>query len=375
MIDKSINYRWLILGLFFVLVGTPILIWGLYYWKLYYNAGSWKRIPAQIMTVELKTSSSSSGNGNTYSVKCSYHYMFNNRRYVGNRVGIVGGSSDDYSFHQERYRLLKGHMDAHEPFPALVNPEDPQQSILFRETGLIMYILPPFGLCFFLAGGILIAIGLRGTKSRVRKLGQEDYGEVWYKGDDAELISGLPCTFVQLENIFFSTDLSFKLHRTRIGAETRVNQYTLWLGVVLAFLFTPALFFGFRFLGSKAYLMIFPLAVGAMGPIAIYLFRLKRHEKWKFNSLEGKLTRAGETIYVHHIQAIQLLSGWWHFGARTSSYVGELNLVLYNTEEGAPKRRVICHTMNIPGLRKMGQAMAGLMKVPFVESEIEVERK
>jgi hypothetical protein len=327
MSENSINYRWLVLGLFFALIGTPILIWGLYYWKLYYHADSWETIPTQIMTVELEISGSSSGNGNTYSVKCSYYYIVNKRRYVGIRVGIVGGSSDDYSFHEERYRLLKKHMDTHETFPALVDPEDPRQSLLFRETGFIMYILPPFGLCFFLAGCILIAIGLKGTRSRVRKLGQEEYGEVWYTGDDAEPILGLPSTFVQLENVLFPTDLTFKLHRTHTGAETRVNQYTLWLGIVLACLFTSAIFFGFRFLGSKAYLIIFPLAVGALSPIGIYLFRLTRHVKWKINSMEGTLTRSGETIYVHNIQAVQLLRGWWHFGARTSSYVGELNQI------------------------------------------------
>ena len=178
---KQLPAGFLILfGLPFLGAGLGVLIYAGLCWKTYFESSSWERVPAYIESVELK--SHTGDDGTTYSVECRYGYEFRGREYHGTRVGIIGGTSSSYELHRKRYDVLKRHMDAEESFPALVDPEDPRRSILFRgEVDVWMYALPFLGLSFFLVGlgagvaGIVIHRAGRRREMRAREFGDKPW--------------------------------------------------------------------------------------------------------------------------------------------------------------------------------------------------------
>jgi hypothetical protein len=151
----------ILFGIPFLAAGLGVLIWSLGWWKLYKDSEAWIKIPANIDSVSFESHRGSKG-GSTYSVTCAYSFKHEGKTYYGSKVGMESGSSGD-SFHRARYDILNRHKTEKEPFEALVNPLDPSKSVLFREITTAMYILPLFGLVFFLAGAGVMTGGVMST--------------------------------------------------------------------------------------------------------------------------------------------------------------------------------------------------------------------
>jgi hypothetical protein len=156
-----------VFSLFFLLPGLGIMGYGLYGWSVYIQSESWVETPARILSAKLETHSGD--DSDTYSVNCRYQYGFGGKTYTNDRVGIIGGSSSEYEYHNKHFRLLQEHLRKEKPFPALVNPANPQDAILFRDTSLALYALPPFGLVFALVGGGLLFASVFGVLGEKRK--------------------------------------------------------------------------------------------------------------------------------------------------------------------------------------------------------------
>ncbi len=175
----------MVFGLPFLGAGVGILIWGAMCWAVYFRSGSWEEVPATIESVEFVESEDSDGD-TTYGVEATYAYEYGGEQYSGSRVGILGGTSSERSFHRRRYDVLREHQDQGSPCTALVNPSDPTETVLFREIGLWMYIMVPFGLSFAGAGVFLIGSGISKARKdrRTRELLQEHGNRYWLMRDD-----------------------------------------------------------------------------------------------------------------------------------------------------------------------------------------------
>lgn len=168
-----------IFGLPFLGVGIGSLIYVGSCWLTYYQTAGWAQVPARIESASVK--SDTGGDSTTYFVECHYTYVYGDRSYTGTRVGIMGGGSSDYSYHSRHAQILSRHAETGEPFTALVEPNHPDRSILFREVDPWMRTLIPFGLTFGLAGtaccggGVYLMRASRRRDALRRELGDKPW--------------------------------------------------------------------------------------------------------------------------------------------------------------------------------------------------------
>ena len=158
---------------FVVLFGLPFLLAGLFilylatsWWIDYFAIGSWERVPMDIVSVEFKEYSGE--DSDSYKVLCNYAYTFKEKSYKGDRVNIESGSSGS-SRHEERYEQILEYKNAGRKFIGLVNPDNPNHAIMYREVGMGMILMIPFGLIFAavgagISGGSLYAM-FKGKKA------------------------------------------------------------------------------------------------------------------------------------------------------------------------------------------------------------------
>lgn len=90
----------------------------------------WVETPAKIVRAELQTTHDE---GTTYKAIAEYQYEFDGQPRHGARVGLSDGSDNIGNFHQRVHRELKAHQTSGQPFRCFVNPDKPDQSILYRD--------------------------------------------------------------------------------------------------------------------------------------------------------------------------------------------------------------------------------------------------
>jgi hypothetical protein len=77
--------------------------------------------------------------------QADYEYEYDGQHYRGSRVGLHSGGDNVDGFQESVYRELSGHFKSGEPFPCFVNPQQPTQSILYRELRwelILFYTVP-----------------------------------------------------------------------------------------------------------------------------------------------------------------------------------------------------------------------------------------
>ena len=166
-----------------VLFGVPFLAAGLFtiglassWWSLWWQSRDWVKVAATVESVKLDSHRGSKG-GVSYKVSCVYRYRYGSgaspgnssgREYTGSRVGLESGTTSGDA-PRERFRILEEARVAGRPIEVLVDPSHPDRSLVFREPGVSMYMLPPFGLVFVLVGGGIMAFGWAGTRALRRR--------------------------------------------------------------------------------------------------------------------------------------------------------------------------------------------------------------
>lgn len=102
------------------------MVWHVWFWM---EAQSWVECPAFIDHVELQVHSDE---GTTYNTSALYRYQYQGVQHSGTRVWF-SSNSDSGSFHQNAYRQLLDHQQSAKPFRCFVDPDEPNQSVLYRE--------------------------------------------------------------------------------------------------------------------------------------------------------------------------------------------------------------------------------------------------
>ena len=175
-------------GVSFICLGVGFLISIAGSWRTYFAARSWPTVPAVIEEVEFEQYSGE--DAMVYSVVVTYRYESGEQNYTGHRVGIMGGGSSNYELHRRRYEELALHRDKNIPFRAYVNPGNPHEALLYRETTEWMYARVPFGACFAGAGVAITVLGVILVRtnrelSRIAAIGEErewDFRKEWQEG-------------------------------------------------------------------------------------------------------------------------------------------------------------------------------------------------
>ena len=123
---------------YMLLVATPFLSVGLFaswwsasLWAEYASMKQWVEAPAIIKTTELEEHSARKST--RYEVFATYDYEHAKQRYSGSRVTLLSGLMNQGTFNRDAYKELKDHRVQQAPFRCYVNPNSPQESILYRE--------------------------------------------------------------------------------------------------------------------------------------------------------------------------------------------------------------------------------------------------
>jgi hypothetical protein len=127
----------------------------------------WVETPARILEVELVTRSDSAST--RYSVEARYEYEFRQRTYGGRRVWLESKPDSLGDFHRRVYEELDAHRRSGEAFRCFVDPDRPQDSILYRDLrrGLLSFKLFLALLFGGVGFGLLVAVPV--TRRRLER--------------------------------------------------------------------------------------------------------------------------------------------------------------------------------------------------------------
>lgn len=187
----------------------------------HYAARSWVKLPAQVLSAEIRTSRSGTGLQATSNsrIKASYRYHFAGQDYGGERVDFGFGSDNFADGRRGRQMAM-----LRNPEPVVfVNPESPAESVVDRSLpveqvnfGLIFLVFP----C-----GIGTAMILGGLTSLADKAGLPSAGR--YFGPVFGILHTLPAFYAPL---YAPTDLGpFGMLLSAVAASLLlVSIRTLW---------------------------------------------------------------------------------------------------------------------------------------------------
>ena len=124
----------------------------------------WQPTSAKVISAELKTNHSD--DGTTWEALARYQYHYNDQPYTGTRVGIMSGSDNIGSWHQDHSRQLKKHRSNGSPITIYINPINPSESIIDRNLRWSMLLFKSvFALIFGGVGIGLMVFGLVAKKT------------------------------------------------------------------------------------------------------------------------------------------------------------------------------------------------------------------
>ena len=160
------------------LFGLPFLAAGLFMTGMYFSgylewwdARGWEEVPCWIEMAEMETSS---GESTTYEATANYRYEYGGRVFHGDRVSFQGGADNIGDFQQDAHRELSRYAasavkgaehdpaaEGREAFRCYVNPDDPEESVLYRTLRWPMQaFFAIFALTFPAVGAGLVAGGI-----------------------------------------------------------------------------------------------------------------------------------------------------------------------------------------------------------------------
>lgn len=152
-----------LLGLGCVAIGLFFLYhtcWPVWEW---FDSRHWHQATAVIHKVRLDTTGGSSP---AYEVFCRYTYTYDGRSYTNNRVGLGYVWGQRNLWHQQAYRHLKKANQQGDSVPCFVDPDNPQQAVLFRDLEALALLYPAVpAAVLLLTGFLLLTSGRRRSKT------------------------------------------------------------------------------------------------------------------------------------------------------------------------------------------------------------------
>lgn len=149
-------------GLPFLLAGLGIVYFlGIRPFANLHASQQWVETPARVVSSEVRTHRDS--DSTTYSVDINYTYEWEGETYHSDRYDFLSASSSGY---QRKREVVRAH-PAGRVFTVYVNPANPSEAVIHRETSWEYYIGFVFGGLFALVGaGVMIGGARFAAKTR-----------------------------------------------------------------------------------------------------------------------------------------------------------------------------------------------------------------
>jgi len=141
---------WILASLLFLGIGGFCLLILAVDWREYRRTANWIPVDATIDSVQLDRTGT--GRHRTSQLHCQYTYSVDGQTYHGTRVGIINGGISGADINAPpHFEVLDKYRKSRASFPALVNPANGAESLLFRDFGGVrFYGLLLGGLAFVL---------------------------------------------------------------------------------------------------------------------------------------------------------------------------------------------------------------------------------
>ena len=164
----------LLFGTVFLLSGiaAAYLTFGLMTYQ-YLTSDDWQTVPAKILSSELVVNS---GDSTTYLVEATYTYVYQNQSYQSDKVSFSIASDNIGDYWQDLYRRLETQR-SNGGVVALVNPDNPSESVLdrtFRWTQVTFGAM--FLVMFSGAGLVIIWLSLKAGKTQQQVIQESAVG-------------------------------------------------------------------------------------------------------------------------------------------------------------------------------------------------------
>ncbi|SKA92057.1 Protein of unknown function [Prosthecobacter debontii] len=237
-------------GLVFILAGLGV---GIFYFSMvsgWYAARSWVKVPCIIESSSLEdhvSHDSDSGTSVTYSAVATYRYEFEGRSYQGREVSLSSGSDNFGDFQQQAASILQQHEESGQPFRCFVNPERPEEAVIFREgRWTLLLFLSLFPVAFPLAGGFVMSMGLSERRQKKeRELAKSQHPEApwrwqtrwqdeWIRPKNAGFFKGWLMVAIWLTIVWGPI-----IYATLIGGDGELEDTFSWVVLILT---VPLLF-------------------------------------------------------------------------------------------------------------------------------------
>lgn len=182
----------------FLFGGLALTGVGVHALLLYRASAGWVEVPARVEQVELVESRKSTAT----EVTATYSYDWKGATHRSTRVGTQGGASTD-PVHAVRAAALESAKTSGTTVPALVDPSDPTEALLYRELRPSTLALLAAGLLFSLLTGALFFGALRWRRNETWSLARMEqypaqpwrYERIW---SDFRVASSARSTLVAL---------------------------------------------------------------------------------------------------------------------------------------------------------------------------------
>ena len=143
------------------IVGGIFLFFVVFYLPLsnVYKSASWEPVPAAVTASQLAERDGGMNKKASYTIKIEYRYEYNGKNYTGDLYDFFRSRNRYFSFGEMQMQDIVDDYPAGKKITCLVNPENPDESVISRELyypALVFVIIPVVLFCI----GISIAIHL-----------------------------------------------------------------------------------------------------------------------------------------------------------------------------------------------------------------------
>ncbi|HOX07874.1 MAG TPA: DUF3592 domain-containing protein [Planctomycetota bacterium] len=130
----------------FMAIGLLMTVYFYRDYQLAQRTASWLRVPARIESVELKNPGNADGHASWRELKAAYSYEYAGQVHQGSRLTPNDHVHPPPEELERQHAVLLSHQQTGEPLTALVNPDDPGESLLFPAVRKDSWAMLVFGL-------------------------------------------------------------------------------------------------------------------------------------------------------------------------------------------------------------------------------------
>ena len=266
-----------LMGIVFTLVGATFgYFFAVRPWLEVRESANWREVPCVITSSKVESHSDS--DGTTYSVAITYDYTVDGEKYMGTRYNFATASSNTRDWRQ---RAVKANPRGKQTV-CFVNPNDPLDSVLVRETGLEWW--------FGFLPGIFLLVGIGMLFGAGKVAAQEKRSTVPKSASPDPAAGGLRGSIA--EN---SGPVILKPSESRVGGFILLLIIALiWNGIVWGMLMG-----GNLPTAAKVFLSIFALIGGLLALGAVHQFLALFNPRPTLRA-DASSVRLGETLQVHY---------------------------------------------------------------------------